>query len=143
MSVIGVTSTDETTMEYTAATVRDSAQICFKDATTDVRFVWAGFDGDDCFTDFHIDVTGESGTQRFSFGPCAVHGLRKVSRFFRDNSQESVGLGFRHPDIRYCDISRVDGDYRLVMRFEGSGLSEQRCVQKPSIHFGDEFLAEY
>jgi hypothetical protein len=123
--------------------VRDSAQISINDASTDVRFVWAGFDGDDSFNDFHIDVTGERGTQRFSFGPCAVHGLRKLGRFFRDNSQESVGLGFRYPDVRYCDIFRVEGGYRLVLRFEGSGLSEQHSVQKPSIHLGDEFPIEY
>jgi hypothetical protein len=135
--------TDETTLEYTAATVRDTAQISINDAATDVRFVWAEFDGDDGFNDFHIDVTGKCGTQRFSFGPCAVHGLRKVSRFFRDKSQESVGLGFRHPDNRYCDIFRVDGDYRLVVGFEGSGLSEQHHVQTPSIHLGDDFLVEY
>ena len=122
--------------------MRDNAQININDANTDVRSVWAGFDGDDCFSDFHIDVTGESGTQRFSFGPGAVHGLRKVSQFFRDNNQEPVGLGFRHPDIGLCDIFRVDGNYRLVVRFEGSGLTEQHCVQKPSIHLGDEFLAE-
>jgi hypothetical protein len=108
-----------------------------------MRFVWVGFDGDDCFNDFHIDVATESGTQLFSFGPCAVQGLRKLSRFFRDHSQKSVGLGFHHPDVRYCDIFRVDGDYRLEVRFEGSGLSEQTWVRKPSVHFGDEFLAEY
>ena len=121
----------------------NSAQIHINDATTDMRFVWIGFDGDDCFDDFHIDVIGESGSRQFSFGPCAVHGLRKVSRFSRDNSQESVSLGFRHPDIRYCDIFRTNGDYRLVVRLEGSGLSEQLCVGKPSIQFKDEFLTEY
>jgi hypothetical protein len=73
-------------------------------------------------------VIGESGSRQFSFGPCAVHGLRKVSRFSRDDSQESVSLRFRHPDIRYCDIFRTYGDYRLVVRLEGSGPSEQLCV---------------
>lgn len=123
--------------------MRDSAQIHIKDATTDMRFVWVGFDGDDCFNDFHIDVTGQSGTQRFSFGPCAVNGMRKVSGFFRDDSQESVSLGFRHPDIRNCDMFRDDRDYRLVVHFEGSGVSEQHFVRKPSIQFEDEFLTEY
>ena len=123
--------------------MRDNAQICINDATTEVRFVWAGFDRDDCFNDFHIDVTGEFGTQRFSFGACAVHGLRKLSRFFRDNAQETASLGFRNPDVRECDISRTDGHYRIVVRFEGSGLSEECCVRKPSIQLEDEFLAEY
>ena len=56
--------------------MRDNAQIRLNDPTTDVRLVWVAFDGDDCFNDFHIDVTSQSGTQRFSFGGCAVHGLR-------------------------------------------------------------------
>jgi hypothetical protein len=47
----------------------NSAQIHINDATTDMRFVWIGFDGDDCFDDFHIDVIGESGSRQFSFGP--------------------------------------------------------------------------
>ncbi len=123
--------------------MRDSAQIHLNDAATDLRFVWGAFDGDDCFNDFHIDVTSQSGPQRFSFGPCAVQGLRKMSRFFRDDSQASVSLGFRHPDIRYCDLVRSDGDYRLLVRFEGSGLSQHYSVRKPSVQLEDEFLTEY
>jgi hypothetical protein len=52
--------------------------------------VRAGFDGDDCFSDFNIGAAGEGGTGRFGFGAFSVHGLRKVSRFFRDDSQKSV-----------------------------------------------------
>ena len=122
--------------------MRDSAQIQINDAHTEVRLVWAGFDGDDCFSEFYIEVASEGNARRFSFGPCAVHGLRKVSRFFRDNSQESVSLGFRHA-IRYCDVFRTDSDYRLVLRFEGGELSEQRFLEKPSIQLADEFLTEY
>ena len=123
--------------------VRDSAKIQVSDASTVVRFRWVGFDGDDSFNDFHIDVTRGAETQRFSFGPCAVYGLRKLSRFFRDDEQESVGLGFRNPDIRNCDVFRVGRSYRLVVRFEGSGLSEERTVRAPSIQLEDEFLVEY
>ena len=123
--------------------MRDSARIRINDDLTEIRFVWLGFDGDDCFNDFHIEVTDESGTQQFCFGACAVHGLRKLSRFFRDGTQEKVTLGFRHPDIPDCDISRSDGDYRVVVRFEGSGLSRECCARKPSIQLEDEFLAEY
>lgn len=123
--------------------MRDSAQISVSDASIVIRFVWVGFDGDDCFSDFHIDVTDKSGTKQFSFGPSAVHGLRKVSRFLNDHTQEPVSLGFRYPDIRSCDVSRIDGGYRLGVRFEGSGLTEQYCVQNPSIRFEDEFLADY
>lgn len=123
--------------------MRDSARIRIKDALTEMRFVWLGFDGDDCFNDFHIEVTGESGTQQFCFGACAVHGLKKLSKFFRDGTQGEVNLGFRHPDIRDCDIFRFDGEYRIVVRFEGGGLSKEYCVRKPSIQLEDEFWAEY
>jgi hypothetical protein len=130
-------------MEYTLAVVKDNAHILINDAATEMRLAWLGFDGDDCFSDFHIDVTSESGTQQFCFGPCAVQGLRKLSRFFRDSSQRSVSLGFQHPDIRCCDFARVDDGYRLLVRFEGSELSEQFDVRKPSMQLDDEFLVEY
>ena len=52
------------------------AQISISDTTTVIRFLWVGFDGDDCVNDFYIDVTGEAGSEQFSFGPSAVSGLR-------------------------------------------------------------------
>jgi hypothetical protein len=105
-----------------------------------MRFEWLGFDGDDCFDDFHIDLTNETGIQHFHFGPCAIHGLRKVSRFFQDSGQASVSLGFQLPDIRCCDVHRADDGYRLLVRFEGSGLSEQFYVHEPSVQIDDELL---
>jgi hypothetical protein len=120
--------------------VKTSAHIRINDATTDMRLEWLGFDGDDCFSDFHIDVTKEGGTQQFCFGPSAVHGLRQLSKFFRDGSQASVSLGFQHPDIRCCDFVRADEGYRLHVRFEGSGLSEQFFVRKPSVLIDGAFL---
>jgi hypothetical protein len=130
-------------VEYTLAVVNDNAHIRINDTTTEMRLEWLGFDGDDCFADFHIDVTSEAGTQRFCFGPCAVHGLRKLSRFFRNGSQVSVSLGFQYPDIRCCDVVRADDGYRLLVRFEGSGVSEQFSVRKPSLQIDDKFLVEY
>lgn len=125
------------TVEYTLAVVKNNAHIRINDATTEMRLAWLGFDGDDCFSDFHIDVTNEAGTQQFYFGPCAVHGLRKLSRFFRDGSQASVSLGFQQPDIRCCDFVRASEGYRLLVRFEGSGLSEQFFVRDPSVQIDD------
>lgn len=123
--------------------MKDKAQIRIYDATTDLRLVWDGFDGDDCFSHFFVDVTSGHSTRRFCLGPCAVRGLRKLSGFFRTGSQGRVSLGFRHPDVRYCDLVRNDNDLRLLVRFEGSGLSEQFCVEKPSVQLEDDFLAEY
>jgi hypothetical protein len=127
-------------MEYTLAAVKANAHIRITDATTEMRLAWLGFDGDDCFGDFRIDVTSEAGSQKFCFGPCAVHGLRKLSSFFRDGSQASVGLGFQQPDIRCCDFVRANEGYRLLVRFEGSGLSEQFFVRKPSVEIDDGLL---
>lgn len=120
--------------------MKDSAHIRINDATTEIRLAWLDFDGDDCFSDFHIDVTSEAGTQQFCFGPCAVHGLRKLSRFFRDSGQASVSLGFQQPDVRCCDFVRADEGYRLLLRFEGSGLSEEFSVRNPSVQIDDGFL---
>jgi len=138
ISVIGdVTPTGRLRREYTLAVVKDNAHIRINDAITDMRLEWLGFDGDDCFNDFHIDVASEAGTWQFCFGPCAVHGLRKLSRFFRDGSEASVSLGFQQPDIRSCDFVRADDGYRLMVRFEGSGLPEQFFVRKPSVQIDD------
>jgi len=124
--------------------MRDSAEILIRDATTEMRFRWLAFDGDDCFDDFHIDVTTESGTQQFSFGPCVVGGLRKLSRFFRNGSEASSVSGvFRNPDIRTYDLFCTAGDYRLVVCLEDSGLAQQLWLRKPTMEFDDEFLAEY
>ena len=120
--------------------MKDSAHIRINDATTEIRLAWLDFDGDDCFSDFHIDVTSEAGTQQFCFGPCAVRGLRKLSRFFRDSGQASVSLGFQQPDVRCCDFVRADEGYRLLLRFEGSGLSEEFSVRNPSVQIEDGFL---
>jgi hypothetical protein len=123
--------------------VKDRAQIRVRDATTDAKFVWTGFDGDDCFTDFHIDVTTHFGSQQFTFGPCAVFGLRQLSRFFRSGSQSSVSLKFQHPDIRSCDVLRTDGGYRVSMRFEIDGLCREFDVRDGAVQLEDEFLTEY
>ena len=85
-------------------------------------------------------MRSEAGTQQFCFGPCAVHGLRKLSRFFRHGSEASVSLGFQQPDIRSCNFVRVDDGYQLLVRFEGSGLSEQFFVRNPSVQIDDGLL---
>jgi hypothetical protein len=123
--------------------MKNSTYIRIKDAITETQFEWLGFDGDDCFSDFHIDLISETDNRRFDFGPCAVHGVRKLSKFFQDDTQSSVSLGFRHPDIRCCDVHRADDGYRLLVRFEGSGLSEQFHIHASSVQIDDGFLKEY
>lgn len=120
--------------------MKDSAFVRLKDDKSEMQFEWLAFDGDDCFNDFHVNITSATGTRRFDFGACAIHGLRKLSKFFRDETQVSVSLGFQNPDIRCCDICRGDDGYRLIVRFEGSGLHEQFDVQSPMVQIDEEFL---
>ena len=121
-------------MEHTAYILLQS-----KDA--EIRFGWLGFDGDDCFDDFHVTYVSGGDTRRFDFGPCVVAGLRKLARFFSDPTEQVVESGFRHPDVRLCEVRRDDESYRVVIRFEGSDLHEELHIQQPSIQFGP-FLKE-
>src|ERR1700744_939114 len=91
----------------------------------EARFEWFGFDGDDGFIGFRLLVSEADSSRTFEFGGCANYGLRKLTRFVNDPTQIAAGLGFRHPDIRYLDIFRADGDVRIVVRFEGSHLHEE------------------
>lgn len=124
-------------------TMERTAHICLQGTDTELRFDWLGYDGDDCFRDFHVTVRSRSGERRFEFGPCVVWGLRKLSRFFSDPTQQNAELGFRHPDIRHCDLHRAGDGYRFVVRYEGSGLHAEFHVDRPSVHIGDEFLRAY
>ena len=105
--------------------MRTSAFIWLKSKSIQIGFEWLDFDGDDCFGDFHIDVVTQTGTRRFDFGECVVHGLCKASRFFTDTSQTTVGGGFRNPDVCYYDLDRRNKGYHLVVRFEDKGLREE------------------
>ena len=123
--------------------MESAAHIHLKSDTAEIRFEWLGFDGDDCFNDFHIIVTEGGHARRFDFGPCVVSGLRKLAGFFNEATQATVGGGFRHPDIRHYDVYRSADGYRLVVRFEGSRLHEELHIQRPALHVDDEFLKAY
>lgn len=110
---------------------------------TEACFEWLDFDGDDCFMDFHINITSETGSHRFDFGPCVVSGLRKLSRFFKDPSQTSVSGGFRHPDERYYEVHRTADGYRVVVRFDGSDLNEQFSIPCRYLQFDNKILNLY
>jgi hypothetical protein len=120
--------------------MKTTANIRIKGDLTEAQFEWCSFDGDDCFNDFHINVITESDTRRYDFGRCAIQGLRKLRTFFQDASLGEPSLGFRHPDIRYCDVHRADDGYRLVVRFEDSGLKEEHLIHQPQVQIDDDFL---
>lgn len=129
-----------TTRAYTPGAVKTSADIRIRGDSTEVSFEWRDFDGDDCFNDFHIIVMTETGTRRFDFGGCAVNGLRQFSRFFRYETRNTVSGGFRTPGVRYYELYREKDGYRLVVRFEGSGLYEEFYVRNPRTQIDDEFM---
>ena len=61
-----------------------TAQIRLESRDSELCFNWLGYDGDDCFQDFHLTCRLGTAEQPFDFGPCVVWGLRKLSRFFSD-----------------------------------------------------------
>ena len=123
--------------------MQTSEQIQFKTYAIEVNLNWNAFDGDDCFNDFHILIISGSQTHRFDFGPCAVHCLRKWTKFLNDPTKTTVGAGFRNPDIRYCDLSRFNNNYKLVITFEGSNLREEFEISNPTLHLRRDFLNAY
>ena len=109
--------------------MRTSASIRLKSDRLTIRFEWLDFDGDDGFNTFRIDV-----------GACGVNGLRKLSRFFRDTTQTTIGGGFRNPDVCYYDLDRKDNGYCLVVRFEDKRQGEEYNIQMPEVEIDDEFM---
>src|SRR5262245_12564167 len=83
--------------------------------SSEARFEWRGFDGADGFDDFRVVVTTSESRQLFEFGACVYYGLRKLCRFFTDPAQASAGLGFRHPDVRLCDVHRLNNGIQLII----------------------------
>jgi hypothetical protein len=120
--------------------MKRTAHVYLRNDSTELQFEWLDFDGDDCFSDFHLNVITKGGTRRFDFGECVVHGLRKFIRFFRNEAQSKVGGGFRNPDIRCYDLHREKDGYRLVIHLEASRLCEEFYVHNPSMEIDDEFM---
>jgi len=108
-----------------------------------ISFLWRDFDGDDCFDGFFIEVKQNGTTKNFDFGACAVYGLRKLSRFFRDSNQESVSGGFQNPDPCFFDVHRDGDTYLLSVRFERGGFSAQFKLRSALVTINDEFLIDY
>jgi len=119
------------------------AHIQLKGTAAEIRFDWLGFDGDDCFGEFNITVTEDGQARQFNFGPCVVHGLRKLTKLFDNPSQTAVSGAFRHPDVRSYKLQRSGNNYRLVVQFEGAGLNEIHEVQTTNIDIDEAFLKAY
>ena len=122
--------------------MRNSASIRVKSDDAEVLFLWHGFDGDDCFNDFRIEISNRSGTERFDFGGCVVWGLRKLVWFFR-GKLDKAGGGFRFPDIRTYDLTRTEDGYLLQISLETANRSEQIRLSNPTLIMDDEFLRDY
>ena len=123
--------------------MKPTASIQLNDSTLDIRLEWFDYDGDDCFRHFQILVLESDSRQKFDFGGCAIFGLRKLSGFFSDATQKSAGLGFRYPDIRFCDFYREGSNYRLIIKFEGTNLHKEFAICQGSVFVNDDFLKSY
>jgi hypothetical protein len=122
--------------------MKDSASSRITSDDSEAFFEWLRFDGDDCFSEFHIDIVSGIETRRFEFGPCVISGLRKPVRFLRGDL-DTTSSGFQFPDIRTYGFTRSEDGFLLQIRFEGSGMSEQFFFGKPSLSIDDELLREY
>ncbi len=73
-----------------------TAQIVLKNDEIEICLEWLGFDGDDCFKDFHITVKTNNQSRRFDFGECVIWGLRKPVHFLvishKTRSEEVLGI---------------------------------------------------
>jgi hypothetical protein len=116
------------------------ASIYLRDSDAEVRFHWRGFDGDDCFDEFHIDLVKNGATKCFQCGPCAVWGLRRLVRFFRDGREASVVGGFQNPDKCFYDVVRTPAGFRVSVTFERSELSENIELSHPEVRVDDDIL---
>ena len=84
-----------------------NVQISVDSETCNAILRWTGFDGDDAFDSFQIQIQRKDAEpQCFEFGACAVWGLRRSTRFFSDQKEPATGGGFRHPDVRTYDWVR-------------------------------------
>lgn len=116
-----------------------SVRVALKDGHLEVLLAWEQFDGDDCFEDFRIIVYPRGSVSHvYEFRPCAVHAVRKLKEFISDSSVQSVGGGFRHPDIRTYDLHRVGADLRLAVKFEGTRFEALHVLESPEIRFEEE-----
>lgn len=122
--------------------MKDSANIRVKVDHAEVMFEWLGFDGDDCFGDFYIEIANGTEARRFDFGPCVTWGLRKAVKFF-EGKLDTTSSGFRVPDIRTYELTRTDDGFLLEIRFEANNQYEQFHLSKPAVAIDYEFLSQY
>lgn len=117
------------------------ASIQLRTSELEIRFEWVDFDGDDGFKEFHLDIIGGTETRRFDFGPCAVATLRRFASFF-NGKLDFTSAEFQCPDVRVCELARIENGFRLQVRFEANRQSEEFNIASPSITI-DDFLAQY
>jgi hypothetical protein len=116
--------------------MENSAGIRLKGDSMELQFEWRGFDGDDCFGDFHINVVTQREARCFELGPSVIYGLRKMRKFFHERDQEEVDFGT-------CNLRRVDDGYTLTVRSKASGTNEEFVIKHPTVEIDDRFLTEY
>ncbi|PTY07037.1 hypothetical protein DB347_10635 [Opitutaceae bacterium EW11] len=104
---------------------------------------WSGFDGDDGFEAFSIEVRGGTDEpKRFDFGGCVVWSLRRTTRLLARDELRASG-GFKYPDVRTYEWEWIGSDLKLVVTYEGTRLHEEFLFQEPQIAVDRLFIDTY
>ncbi len=121
----------------------DNPRISLSDGQKEIVFIWNEFDGDDGFGSFKVKVRQDVQQAEYDFGPCAVSGARKLTRFFESDVDDSASGGFRNPDIIVYELRRVSSSYEFVVECEAQGFHVSHKLENPEIEVNRAFLNWY
>lgn len=102
---------------------------------------WQRFDGDDCFESHTIEFTDAHGVQRFEFGACVIRCVRKF-QWLVNGEKDSVGCGFRIPEIIYYDVERRDDLLQIRVYSDELAIDTLLTVKFEDIDFTNPFRQE-
>jgi hypothetical protein len=122
--------------------LNDSASLTLGTPSANLRFDWLEYDGDDCFAQHVITYSGRDGTKTFNLGACATRCIRKIESLLNAET-ESVGFGFRVPEIIYYDIDRTDDSLKLHVYSDELGLDAEMQVALTEVAFDMPFRRYY
>jgi len=88
----------------------DTATIVLADGTTELRFSWLQFDGDDCFNSHVVEFTSPEQHFLHDYKECHVRSPRIIAEILESNAGEK-GFGFRVPEIVYYEVKLADGTF--------------------------------
>lgn len=118
-------------------------EISLRDEHTEIVFLWSDFDGDDCFNNHKVLVRHSGQETEYDLGPCVVSGPRKLTRLVEGDEDNSIGFGFRNPDIITYDLKRTSTSYEFTLIRDAQNLNTRVTLVNPQIRVNREFLDQY